>query len=32
MLGEDEAFAMMVAAEDNTGGRSVKRICAIYIY
>ena len=31
-LGDDEAFAMMVAVEDSTGGRSVKRISNIYIY
>ena len=31
-LGPDEAFGMMVAVEDNTGGRSVKRIAHISIY
>jgi DMSO/TMAO reductase YedYZ molybdopterin-dependent catalytic subunit len=31
-LEEDEAFAMMVAVEDSTGGRSVKRISNVYIY
>jgi DMSO/TMAO reductase YedYZ molybdopterin-dependent catalytic subunit len=31
-LEEDEAFAMMVAVEDSTGGRSVKHISNIYIY
>jgi len=31
-LGDDEAFAMMVAVEDSTGGRSVKRISNIYVY
>lgn len=31
-LGPGEAFAMMVVPEDNTGGRSVKRISHIYIY
>lgn len=31
-LGEEEALAMMVAVEDSTGGRSVKRISNIYIY
>jgi hypothetical protein len=31
-LGDDEAFAMMVAVEDSTGGRSVKRISNIYLY
>ncbi len=31
-LGEDEAFAMMVAEEDNTGGRSVKRIDTMTFY
>lgn len=31
-LGEDEAFAMMVAEEDNTGGRSVKRIHTMTLY
>jgi hypothetical protein len=31
-LGPEEAFAMMVVPEDNTGGRSVKRISYMYIY
>ncbi len=31
-LGPEEAFAMMVVPEDNTGGRSVKRISNMYIY
>lgn len=31
-LEKDEAFAMMVAEEDNTGGRSVKRIHTMTIY
>jgi DMSO/TMAO reductase YedYZ molybdopterin-dependent catalytic subunit len=31
-LGPEEAFAMMVVPEDNTGGRSVKRISHMYIY
>lgn len=31
-LGSEEAFVMMVVPEDNTGGRSVKRISYMYIY
>lgn len=31
-LGPDEGFAMMVVPEDNTGGRSVKRISHMYMY
>lgn len=31
-LGPEEAFAMMVVPEDNTGGRSVKRISYMHIY
>lgn len=31
MLEEAEGFAMMVVAEDNTGGRSVKRISNIFL-
>jgi DMSO/TMAO reductase YedYZ molybdopterin-dependent catalytic subunit len=31
-LGPEEGFAMMVAAEDNTGGRSVKRISRLILY
>jgi hypothetical protein len=31
-LGSEEAFAMMVVPEDNTGGRSVKRISNMHIY
>jgi DMSO/TMAO reductase YedYZ molybdopterin-dependent catalytic subunit len=32
LLGADEAFAEMVAVEDNTGGRSVRRISKIKIF
>ncbi len=32
MLGVEEGFAMMVVPEDNTGGRSVKRISHMYYY
>ncbi|SDU50813.1 molybdopterin-dependent oxidoreductase [Desulfobacula phenolica] len=32
MLAPDEGFLMMVAGEDNTGGRSVKRISNIIIF
>jgi hypothetical protein len=31
-LGPEEAFGMMVVPEDNTGGRSVKRINHMYIF
>lgn len=31
MLKESEGFAMMVVAEDSTGGRSVKRISNLYV-